>query len=230
MSHLQKQRRMMSSMALGAPSWKSSCLKQGHSLSKMSQSILSMKKMRRMQMKCIHKFHFHMLLSCSELWEIATKERDRKHTCPRKGGYRMRTLTWLFLVVAIGQGRIFEKTVSCITDVTWLEQQKKTTGPVHMKRISCYGYFHWGNKHCVFPRQVLETACPPGCLLLPRTLPLVNRNLFWPFPLSSPLCWALEGGKAIFNTLLLLSTLCVNTSDMLLRVLINCVNCFWDFS
>lgn len=66
-SHLQKQRRMMSSMALGAPSWKSSCLRQGHSLSKMSQPIPSVKKMGRMKMKCIHKLHFHMLLSCSEL-------------------------------------------------------------------------------------------------------------------------------------------------------------------
>lgn len=79
-SHLQKQRRMMRNMALGASSWKSSSLRQGQNLSKMIQPIPSMKEMRRMKMKCINKYHFHMLLSCSEFWEITKKRRGKTHS------------------------------------------------------------------------------------------------------------------------------------------------------
>lgn len=74
-SHLKKQRRTMRNMALGASSWKSSCLRQGQNPSRMIQPIPSMKEMRRMKMKCINKFH--MLLSCSELWEISKKRKGK---------------------------------------------------------------------------------------------------------------------------------------------------------
>lgn len=199
--HLQKQRRTMSSMALGAPSWRSSCLRQGHSLSKMSQPILSTKKMRRMQMKCIHKFHFHMLLSCFELWEITTKKKDRKHTCPRKGGYRMRTHTWPFLMVAIGQKRIFEKTVSYITDVTWLEQQKKTTGAVQVKRNLTLWVFSLGKQTLCISKASTGDSLSTSLPSFTKDTTSSKQRMFWPFQSSSPLCWALEGGKAIFYTL-----------------------------
>lgn len=69
-SHLQKQRHTMRNMALGAPSWKSSSLRRGQSLTKMRQPATSTKKTMRMKMKYMNKFHFHMLLSCSELWKL----------------------------------------------------------------------------------------------------------------------------------------------------------------
>lgn len=77
-SHLQKQRHTMKNMALGASSWKSSSLRQGQNLSKMIQPVPSMKEMRRMKMKGMNKLHFHMLLNCSELWEITKKRREGK--------------------------------------------------------------------------------------------------------------------------------------------------------
>lgn len=77
MSHLKKQRRTMRNMALGASSWKSSCLRQWQNPSRMIQPIPSMKEMRSMKMKCIHELHFHMLLSCSELWEISKKRKGK---------------------------------------------------------------------------------------------------------------------------------------------------------
>lgn len=82
------------------------------------------------------------------LWEITTikKKRHRKHTCLRKGRYRMRTHIWPFLVVAGGQRRIFKKTLSCITDVTWLEQQKKTTGAVRVKNNLVLWVFSLGKQ------------------------------------------------------------------------------------
>lgn len=69
-SHLQKQRHTMRNTASGAPSWKSSSLRQGQSLSKMRQPATSTKGTMRMKMKYMNQSHFHMLLSCSELCKL----------------------------------------------------------------------------------------------------------------------------------------------------------------
>lgn len=134
-SHLQKQRRTMRNMALGASSWKSSSSRAGQNLSKMNQPIPSMREMRRTKMKCINNFHFHMLLSCSELWEI-TKKKERGNIFVLESKATDRELMLGdFLWLLVDKQGFLEKTVSCITDVAWSEQQKETTGAVQVERI-----------------------------------------------------------------------------------------------
>lgn len=213
----------MSSMALGAPFWKSSCLRQGHRLSKMSQPIPSRKKMRRMKMKCVHKFHFHMLLSCSELWEITTKKRDRKHACARKGKIQNENSHLAFSCGCWWTKKDFWKNGFLYHQCYLIRATEGNHRGCSSEEDSHAVVIFTGERNIVyFQGKYWRQPVHQDALFYQGYYLEKTENLFWLFPSSSPLCWALEGGKAIFTTLLLLSTLCVNTSDNAVRVSINC--------
>lgn len=80
-------------------------------------------------------------------------------------------------MVAGGQTRISEKTVSYITDVALLEQQKETTGAVQVKRILTLLVLLTGEVNVAyFQSKYWQQPVPPGCLVFPRILPLENRE------------------------------------------------------
>lgn len=84
-------------------------------------------------------------------------------------------------MVAGGQTRISEKTVSYITDVALLEQQKETTGAVQVKRILMLLVLLTGEvtgevNVAYFQSKYWQQHVPPGCLIFPGILPLENRE------------------------------------------------------
>lgn len=66
-----------------------------------------------------------------------------KHINPAKEGLQTKNSLLLISCGCLGTNEYFSKTVSCITDIAQLEQQKETTGTAQAKRMSHYQYLNW---------------------------------------------------------------------------------------
>lgn len=93
----------------------------------------------------------------------------------------MRTHTWPFLVVAGRQRRIFENCFLYHQCYLIRATEGNRRGCPSEEESHAIGIFTGETNIVYFQGKYWRQPVPPGCLVLPRILPLENRICFGPF-------------------------------------------------